>query len=87
MTDYVIKNIKYLCKVKGISLGELEKTVGISVGYFSRLYGRADCMSVKTLNAVSTIFDISMDDLVKRPIYKEQRIKELKEELERLENE
>ena len=40
MSNEIIQNIyqntKYLCKKNGIPLAELEKEIGVSVGYLSR---------------------------------------------------
>ena len=83
----LVKNIRFLCKTNGLKVGDLEKQVGVHVGYFARLYNDITNISATNLYKVSKIFDISMNDLIERNLYKEQRIKKLKKELEELENE
>lgn len=83
----LVENIRYLCKITNTKIGELEKRIGISAGYFSRLSHRNSDITINILYQVSEIFSISMNDLVEKRLGREQRIKELKEELAKLEEE
>lgn len=87
MNYKIVENIRYLCKVNSIRISCVEKQIGVSAGYFSRLSKSIVNMSVDKLYKVSKIFNVSMNDIVERPLYKEDRIKQLKLELEKLEKE
>lgn len=77
-------NIKYLCKEKEISIGDLEESVGVSKGYLSRM--KKDCKSISLCNAylLAQSIGVSLDDLLKQDMCRKSRIKELEEELARL---
>jgi transcriptional regulator with XRE-family HTH domain len=65
------RNIRYLCKKRGIHLGEFEKTLGLSKGYFSRIGKTRDDLPVTLVSQVAQSFGVQLDDLVYRDLEKE----------------
>lgn len=71
-------NVKALTKMKGMKLGEVEKAVGISVGYFSRHKSVTSTVLVK----LSDILEVSIDDIIKGNFVDEQQRQEMRKELQ-----
>lgn len=66
-----LDNIQYLCRIKNIKLGELEKEIGSSVGYFARLKkedGSYSAPSIDKIFLISEKFNISIDYLLTTPL-------------------
>ena len=78
-------NVKYICKSKGMQIGDLEKKVGISPGYLSRLCSESKELSVFKAYKIATILEWDLMDLLETEVWKEYRTNELKEELAKLE--
>lgn len=70
-------NIKALTKMKGLKLGEVEKAVGISVGYFSRHKAVTSTVLVK----LSDILEVSIDDIIKGNFVDEEQRQKMRNEL------
>ena len=66
-----IKNVysmaKYLCRKKQISMGELEKGIGVSQGYLSRVGSGKKGISLEIAIKIADYFEISVDDLLNGP--------------------
>lgn len=77
-------NTIFLCKEKGILIGELEKKVGISPGYLSRLCSESKQLSVFKAYRIAQILEYNLVDMLEKEIWKPIRIKELEAELEAL---
>lgn len=60
----MIANVKYLVKKQGIKLGELQKAVGVSVGYFSRLEKSNSMPNLEVVMRTADILGVSMDELL-----------------------
>ena len=54
-------NVKYLAKEKGLALGEVEKELGVSTGYFSRKVDGSNIPVQLAFNAAK-LFGVSMDE-------------------------
>ena len=83
MNEILYKNIKYLCKKQGIALGQLEKVIGVSLGYFARV-GKPN--SVKEIGLfkvlkVCEVLQVDINDLLSREMYREAEIETIKEEM------
>ncbi|MCP1110883.1 helix-turn-helix domain-containing protein [Ohessyouella blattaphilus] len=64
--DRLLKNINILIKERGLKIGELETSVGVSTGYLSRLH-RAETNVIPGIDFVSNIadaLDVSIDALI-----------------------
>ena len=61
-----LSNLYSLIKEKGKKLGELEKSAGVSVGYFSRINkeGSNTIPTVEVVAALASELGVSMDTLV-----------------------
>lgn len=60
------ENIQYMAKIRGVTVGELERGAGVSRGYLSRLLkegGNAPTI-IELLTSISERLDISLDSLV-----------------------
>ena len=66
-----IKNVysmaKYLCRKKQISMHELEKEIGVSQGYLSRVGSGKKVASLEIAIKIANYFEISVDDLLNGP--------------------
>ena len=77
-------NTRYLCKQKGKSIGELEKEIGVSTGYISRLAKTKQAIKLSSAYVTAKILEVSMDDLLSEDLMIVNRIHELEEELNKL---
>ena len=77
-------NVRYLCKQKGIRIGDLESRIGVSKGYISRLVSSEKAMSLANLWKIAQILETSIDDLLNEDMAIEHRIQELEEEIKTL---
>lgn len=55
-------NIRILCEHQGIKIGELEKNLELSTGYFSREFSKVSCFK---LCKIAEILKIDAYDLMK----------------------
>ena len=86
----IISNIMTLIKTTdGIRVQDVERKCGVAQGYFSRVSNRGTERSIPIgiIATVSDIFNVSIDDLVNKNLFYEQRMKELQEEMDRLRKE
>lgn len=80
------RNIKYLIIAYNIRVGDLEDTIGVSRGYFSRSMG-VDFPISKVIK-IADFFEITLDELVRgdfRKAWLTGEIKRLQKELDALE--
>lgn len=75
------RNARYLCKQKGIFIGDLEAEIGVSKGYISRLEKSEKAISLANLYETARILETSIDDLLREDLAIKRRIQELEEEL------
>ena len=75
-------NIQALIEIRGIQVGKLEKQIGVSTGYFSRVR-RGMNMNIDVLYKLSKAVNVSMDDLCSKG-YKNRLIREKAEQLNRM---
>lgn len=80
----ILNNIKWLAKSKGILIGNLEKEVGVSKGYFSRLEKSIREMSLGTAAKVADVLGCTLDELVLTDIGRQIEIAELEKKLQAL---
>lgn len=85
MRARISRNVRFICKQRGLNIGDLEKQIGVSTGYFSRLEKNGLKISLLNVYNASEILGVTIDDLINKDLSIEQRIAELKEELETLE--
>jgi len=78
------ENARYLCKQKGKSIGELEKEIGVSKGYLSRIVNSEKAISLANLYKISQILETTIDDLISKDMCLEWKIQELEKELDSL---
>ena len=78
------ENLKWYCKNKGIRIGDLEQSIDVSKGYLSRLYGKST-LSVGKAYQIAQMFGVSLDDMLTKSIWKEEKERELREKIHALE--
>lgn len=90
MSNEIIQNIyqntKYLCKKNGIPLAEIEREIGVSAGYLSRVANSIGDIGILKVCRIAEELETSVGDLIDSEMWKTDRIKELREEIERLIN-
>lgn len=84
-TEMAIKNIDMYLSLKGISTSKMEREVGLSQGYFSRLKGgKFHGISFETIVKMAKFLNVSLNSLIEdNSLYEESEI--LKYEIEKLE--
>lgn len=65
-----IKNVKYICRMKNLKIGELESSVGVSPGYISRLdkENNSSIPGVDTICSFAEKLNISIDRILSADI-------------------
>lgn len=85
INNRIVNNIYHLCKLKNIKIGDLEKKIGVRIGYFSRKKKSYSTIGIFELIETTEILEICLDEIINVD-YKEQYLKiELQEELEEIE--
>ena len=82
------QNLLMLSKKKNIKIGELEKAVGVSPGYFARTFKDERICSIGSNTLIRTALNlgVSIDWLVLTN-WREERVKELEKEIDTYEAE
>jgi len=75
--ERVCRNVKALCRINNVALGEVEKRLGKNPGFFSR---RPNVNADMTLE-IASIFEMSVDDLMKMDFEEHLQEAEEKENL------
>jgi len=74
------ENVKYLCKIKKITMQDLEHNIGITKGYVSRISEKKD-IGLGKAYMISKLLEVDINDLIEKDMWREARIKELEAEL------
>ncbi len=80
ISERIATNAKLYCKAMHRNIGDLERDIGVSIGYLSRIKGKA-MLPIDKGYAIANWLGVAMDDLVTGKLIKRQRIAELEEEL------
>ena len=81
LTYIVANNIKYLCKLQGRAVSELESELFVSTGYFSNIKSRGGHICVSVAYPVAKMLGVTVDDLLTKDYeveYLKQRIEAAK---------
>lgn len=65
ITDRLVRNIRNICKVKGISIMQMETDLGFSAGLISRWNNAKTSPSFDKIVAIMEYLDIGYDELMK----------------------
>jgi len=76
--------VKFICKDKGIKISDLEKKIGVSKGYISRLKQGTKEIGLFKAYKIANILGCNLNDLIESETWKDARIKELQKELDEL---
>lgn len=83
-----VDNVRYLCGMREMSIGYLEKEIGVTVGYFSRYKNNnTKVIPLNVAYSVSKIFECSIEELIEKDFRKETRIAVLENAIQSLSNE
>lgn len=77
VNERVCRNVKALCKINHIALGDLERKIGKQPGFFSR----RSTVSPDVMIEIASIFETTLDDLMKMDFEKHMQESEEKENL------
>ncbi len=90
MTEIILRNIAALCELKGITLIDLAKTIGIGDRYFMKPH---DDLSVILVAKVADYFQVTVGELCREDFHKtvravtlQSQIKKLSDELKEIQN-
>lgn len=64
INDRIVSNIQCLCKIKNIKIGELEKRIGVRIGYFSRKKKQYSAVGLYELLETAEILGVSLDGII-----------------------
>ncbi len=76
-------NIQLIVRFEGLAVGELEKKIGVSAGYISRMRRTGSTLGLEKLYRLSKITGYSMDDLCS----KEFKMRLMQAEINKLQGE
>lgn len=62
LRERIYENTKALARLRGIKVSEVEKQIGVSVGYLSRT---SKCLTVEKTYKIATLFGVTIDSLIK----------------------
>lgn len=80
-------NVLYYAKLKGLKIGEIERTIGRRAGYIAR-WGRTETISVEDLYNIALILDTTIDNLINEDIEEKlilEEIEKLKQKIHKIE--
>lgn len=60
--DLLHKNVKWLCKCRGMQMRDVEKEIGVSTGYLSR----SKNLGIDKVMKIAEIFGLTIDELMKK---------------------
>lgn len=84
----IAENIQFLCKKKGMHIGCFEKSVGLAVGYLSRIkLNHTKGFSLEKAYRISKELGVSIEELVERDFVKEDWLERLKKQREKIDAE
>ena len=84
ISERIAVNAKVYCGLIGKRISDLEKGIGVSVGYLSRVKGKA-MMPIDKGYAIARWFGVSLDDLITGEAIKNCRLEKLYAEIARIE--
>lgn len=85
--DRLRRNVLYYAELKGLKIGEIERSIGRRAGYIAR-WPRTQTISLEDVYKIANILDVTIDTLINEDIdskIKLQEIAELKEKIGDLE--
>ena len=80
--DIPITNLLYAIRTSGIGIAKVEKKVGVSKGYFSRLNGTK--ISLETFLGAAEAVGVPIQDLMDKDFAYKMELKEIEERLDAL---
>lgn len=80
------KNVVYYLRQNGIRVGDFEKRIGVCTGYLSRCGRGGKGMSLNLACEIADELNVPINKLVSGDRAKEDRIKRLESELNKLKN-
>ena len=78
MTQKICRNVKYLCLIENVKIGDVEKAIGVSPGYISRTHKGASDFSICKAYKIAQFFVIPIDNLINFDFCREYHEQELK---------
>lgn len=83
----IYENIKVLCKYSNVLMSDLEKEVGKSAGYFSRVAASTNRdIGIVILDKAADALGVTLVELLDADVIRKKKIEMLKEELAVLES-
>lgn len=74
-TKNLYPNVVRIAKDKKMELGDVERTVGVSLGFFSRLKKQPNRgISVGTVIKLSEVLNVTLDELLNEPPVRTNRV-------------
>lgn len=86
ISERIAKNAKFLCHKQGKLVADMEKAIGVSTGYFSRVKGKKS-IPIETGYKVADFLGIDIGTLAFAQLAKQEKVDRLEAELIRLKRE
>ena len=81
-----INNIKAFCTMRGIQLGNLEASIGVSKGYFSRIKANTRGVPFYKILMAADALGVSLEKLVDPYVVNSMEIERIERQIESLES-
>ena len=83
----IYENMKFLCKIKGVPLGNIEEACGVQIGFFSRYKDKQEKIPCGFIVTASKMLDTPIEWLMFTPMADNHRRNELEAEIKKLQEE
>ena len=85
INDRIVNNIYHLCEMKSIKIGDMERKIGVRIGYFSRKKKSQSTVGLLELYEATELLGVSLDEITNKNMYKDFAKEKLKKELVEIE--
>ena len=78
INQIVSDNIRFLAQRKNYGIGNLERELGLRIGYFSRKVSDDSCLDFKFVYQATQILDVSFNDLCDENLQEQFQLKDFR---------
>lgn len=75
--DIILENIRYICKCRGLKIGDIERKVGVSAGYVARTKKRAS-PSFENIVRFAEVLGVPWEYLADEDLKRKEKVSQLK---------
>lgn len=71
LNEIICANVRYLAKKSNMKIGDIEESINLCRGYFSRKDKDDSAIPIDRIYLIAQIFNVSMDDMCSNIAFKE----------------